>query len=370
MTAPRTIMIMAGGTGGHVFPALAVADELTERGWTVVWLGTKAGIEAKLVVERGYAIEWISFSGLRGKGPLKIILLPLAMIIAFAQSLRTLFRLRPNVVLGMGGYAAFPGGLMAVLINRPLVIHEQNSVAGLTNRVLASLADRVLVGFPKAFDAASSNRVAQLVPKPKQVTWVGNPVRSTIAASASPSQRYAARNGNLRLLVIGGSLGAAALNDIVPKALALITEEVRPVVVHQAGAKHIDILKKNYAAVGVSGELTAFIDDMAARYEWCDLVVCRAGALTVAELTAAGVASILVPFPFAVDDHQTGNAKFLVESGAAILLPQNELVPERLADLIKSKTRAMLQVMAEKARALAKPDATISVARVCEELAA
>ena len=365
----RTIMIMAGGTGGHVFPALAVAEELVRRGWNIVWLGTKAGLEAKLVAERGYAIEWISFSGLRGKGVLKVLLLPLAILLACAQSLRALLRRRPDVVLGMGGYAAFPGGLMAVLGNRPLVIHEQNSVAGLTNRVLAGVADRVLAGFPKAFAAPSANRMAAIVPKPRQVEWLGNPVRPEIAAVEAPAARYAARQGALRLLVLGGSQGARALNDAVPRALALLEKNERPAVVHQAGAAHIEALQQNYATTGVMGELTAFIDDMAARYAWCDLVVCRAGALTIAEITAAGVASILVPFPSAVDDHQTGNAKFLVEAGAAELLPQSELTPEKLAALIKSKTRAALQSMAEKAHSLAKPDATARVADVCVECA-
>lgn len=365
----RTIMIMAGGTGGHVFPALAVADELVRRGWNTVWLGTKAGLEARLVAERGYPIEWIAFSGLRGKGLLRIALLPLAILVACAQSLRALLRRRPDVVLGMGGYAAFPGGLMAVLCNRPLVIHEQNSVAGLTNRVLAGVADRVLAGFPGTFEARSANRLGALVPKPKKVEWLGNPVREEIAALDMPAKRFESREGNLRLLVIGGSQGASALNHAMPKALALIGASERPVVVHQSGAKHIDALRLAYADSGVAGELTAFIDDMAARYAWCDLVVCRAGALTIAEITAAGVASVLVPFPAAVDDHQTGNAKFLVAAGAADLLPQSELTPERLAALIRTKTRTTLQAMAEKARSLAKPDATMRVADVCAECA-
>lgn len=368
--ASPTIMIMAGGTGGHVFPALAVADELKRRGWSVVWLGTQTGLEAKLVAERGYPIEWVAFSGLRGKGVMKALLLPLTMLIAFAQSLGALRRRRPAVVLGMGGYAAFPGGMMTVLVNRPLVIHEQNSVAGLTNRALAAIADRVLAGFPNAFTMHSANRLAAILPKPKRVDWLGNPVRAEIAALAPPGERYAARSGKLRLLVIGGSQGAQALNETLPKALALLAEAERPQVVHQAGAKHIEALKRHYSAASVEGELIAFIDDMAARYAWCDLVVCRAGALTIAEITAAGVASILVPFPAAVDDHQTGNAKFLVDAAAAILLPQHELLPERLAALLKSKTRAALQTMAEKARALAKPDATSGVADVCMECAA
>ena len=366
----RTIMIMAGGTGGHVFPALSVAEELTKRGWNIVWLGTRTGLEANLVANHGYTIEWIYFSGLRGKGMLKVVLLPIAILIAFAQSLRALLRCRPNVVLGMGGYAAFPGAMMAALINRPLVIHEQNSVAGLTNRVAAVVADRVLSGFPGAFEVESANPLAAVLPCPKQVEWLGNPVRADIAALAPPEQRYAMRYGNLRLLVIGGSQGAQALNDAVPKALALIMESDRPAVVHQAGARHLEALKQNYAAAGVAGELVAFIDDMAARYAWCDLLVCRAGALTVAEIMAAGVASILVPFPAAVDDHQTGNARFLADAGAAVLLAQAELAPERLAQSIRNNTRAVLQAMAEKARALAKPDATIRVADVCVECAA
>lgn len=366
----RTILIMAGGTGGHVFPALAVAGELASRGWNVVWLGTRAGMEARLVAERGYPIEWISMSGQRGKGLARLALLPFMLIVAFAQALRALFRRRPDVVLGMGGYAGFPGGLMAVLFNRPLVLHEQNSVAGLTNRVLAGVADRVLVGFPRAFELPIANRLAAVFPKPKRVEWLGNPVRAAIAGLADPNERYAAREGRLRLLVIGGSQGAQALNENVPRALALLGEAERPEVVHQAGARHIDVLRSHYADAGVTGELIAFIEDMATRYAWCDVVVCRAGALTVAELTAAGVASVLVPFPAAVDDHQTLNARFLADAGAATLLPQKEFTPERLASLIKDMTRTALQVMAEKARALAKPDATARVADVCVEAAA
>jgi UDP-N-acetylglucosamine--N-acetylmuramyl-(pentapeptide) pyrophosphoryl-undecaprenol N-acetylglucosamine transferase len=366
----RTILVMAGGTGGHVFPALAVAGELARRGWNIVWLGTKAGMEAKLVAERGYPIEWISISGLRGKGLLTLALLPLALIIACAQAVGVLLRRRPDVVLGMGGYAAFPGGLMAVLFARPLVLHEQNSIAGLTNRVLAGVADRVLAGFPNAFDLPIANRLAGLFPKPKKVEWLGNPVRAEIAALAHPDQRYLDRDGRLRLLVIGGSQGAQALNENLPRALALLSETQRPSVVHQAGAKHIDALRSHYSRAGIDGELIAFIDDMAARYAWCDLVVCRSGALTVAELTAAGVASVLVPFPAAVDDHQTINAKFLSEAGAAVLLPQKELTPEVLAALIGRMTRPGLLAMATKARRLAKPDATARVADACVECAA
>jgi UDP-N-acetylglucosamine--N-acetylmuramyl-(pentapeptide) pyrophosphoryl-undecaprenol N-acetylglucosamine transferase len=259
-------------------------------------------------------------------------------------------------VLGMGGYPAFPGGLMASLLNKPLLIHEQNSIPGLVNRILAKLADKVLLGFP---NAAMTN---------KQALFSGNPVRSEIAQLEAPEKRYAARSGKLRLLIIGGSLGAQALNTIVPLALKLIPESQRPLVTHQAGTRHLEALKKNYAEANVEGELVTFIDNMAARYAECDLVVCRAGALTVAELAAAGVASILVPFPYAVDDHQTSNAKFLSDADAAVLLPQSELTAERLAELFLAFTREKLVDMAGKARQLAKPDATRIVAEACMKM--
>jgi len=362
---------MAGGTGGHVMPALAVAAEMNARGWGVVWLGTQAGIEARLVPAAGYEIEWVSVSGVRGKGLVKALLLPVALLMAFYQALRALLRRRPDVVLGMGGYAAFPGGMMAVLLGRPLVIHEQNSVAGLTNRVLALLADRVLAGFPDAFSRATGNRLAAWIPSPKaaRVEWVGNPVRRDIAAVPPPAERFADRAGPLRLLVVGGSQGAQALNDTVPAALAALAAAERPEVVHQAGERHIEALRARYAALAVQAQPMAFIDDMASRYAWCDLLVCRAGALTVAEIAAAGVASILVPFPAAVDDHQTGNARFLADAGAAWLMPQGELTAERLAERLTGLTRAVLQKMAEKARALARPEATRWVADRCVECA-
>ncbi|MEK6662881.1 MAG: undecaprenyldiphospho-muramoylpentapeptide beta-N-acetylglucosaminyltransferase [Pseudomonadota bacterium] len=363
----RTVMIMAGGTGGHVYPGLAVASELRVQGWRVVWLGTRAGLEAKLVPEAGIEMVWLKFGGVRGKGLLRLVWLPLQIVIAFIQSARAIFKYRPDVVLGLGGYTAFPGGMMASLFNRPLVIHEQNSIAGLTNRVLACLADKVLVAFPAAFNGPKDKPIPC-----RQVTLecCGNPVRSDIAALAEPAARMQSRSGNLRVLVVGGSLGAQALNEAVPRALKLIDAAVRPEVVHQAGLKHIEQLQANYADAGVSAEVLAFIDDMATRYAWCDVVVCRAGALTIAELAAAGVASVLVPFPHAVDDHQTSNAKFLSEAGAALLLPQTELTPQKLAQLLREFTREKLLVMADKARALAKPDATRRVAQVCVELAA
>jgi UDP-N-acetylglucosamine--N-acetylmuramyl-(pentapeptide) pyrophosphoryl-undecaprenol N-acetylglucosamine transferase len=350
----KTILVMAGGTGGHVFPGLAVADFLHARGWRVVWMGNPDGMEAKLVPTRGYEMAWVRIKALRGKGLLRALLLPLNLLRAFGQALRELSRVKPNVVLGMGGYVAFPGGMMAALTGRPLVVHEQNSVAGLANRVLAGVADRVLSGFPGVL---------------RKGAWTGNPVRAEIAALAQPAQRYAARSGRLHVLVVGGSLGAQALNDAVPRALTLLAPDERPRVTHQSGAKQIDQLRAVYAVAGVEAELLPFIDDMAARYAAADLVICRAGALTIAELAAAGVASVLVPFPHAVDDHQTGNARFLSEAGAAVLLPQTELTPEKLAGLLRELTRETLAAMAEKARALAKPEATRAVAEICVEAA-
>lgn len=366
-TAPRCILIMAGGTGGHVYPGLAVASELRAQGWRVVWLGTRAGLEAKLVPDAGIEMVWLKFGGVRGKGVLRLVGLPLQIVIAFIQSARAIFKHRPDVVLGLGGYTAFPGGMMASLFNRPLVIHEQNSIAGLTNRVLACLADKVLVAFPSAFGGPKDKPIPCRRVAPE---CCGNPVRADIAALPEPATRMQGRSGKLRVLVVGGSLGAQALNEAVPRALKLIDAATRPEVVHQAGLKHIEKLQANYADAGVSAEVLAFIDDMAARYAWCDVVVCRAGALTIAELAAAGVASVLVPFPHAVDDHQTTNAKFLSEAGAALLLPQTELTSQKLAQLLREFTREKLLAMAQQARALAKPDATRRVADVCMELAA
>jgi UDP-N-acetylglucosamine--N-acetylmuramyl-(pentapeptide) pyrophosphoryl-undecaprenol N-acetylglucosamine transferase len=347
-------MIMAGGTGGHVFPALAVADHLRALGWRVVWLGARSGMEATLVPKHGFEMAWVRFSGLRGKGVVAKLLLPLNLLVAFGQSLRALRAQRPDVVLGMGGYIAFPGGMMAALLGRPLAIHEQNSVAGLANRVLSGVADHVLVAFPDAL---------------RKATFVGNPVREAIARIAPPAERFAGRTGSLRVLVVGGSLGAAALNDVVPKALALLPADSRPVVTHQSGAKHIEELRANYSRAGVDASAVALIDDMARAYADADLVICRAGATTVAEVSAAGVAAILVPFPFAVDDHQTTNARYLVDAGAGVLVQQRDLTPEALAARLRGLTREQLLGIASKARALGKPDATRAVAEACMELA-
>jgi UDP-N-acetylglucosamine--N-acetylmuramyl-(pentapeptide) pyrophosphoryl-undecaprenol N-acetylglucosamine transferase len=353
----RSIMIMAGGTGGHIFPALSVAEYLGGHGWRIVWLGVRSGMEAKVVAPKGYAMAWISMSGVRGKGLLRFAFLPTQLLISFWQSARAIFEHRPDVVLGMGGYVSFPGGMMAALFNKPLAIHEQNSVAGLANRVLAGVADRVLCGFPSAFGRS------------KKAVFTGNPVRNEIAALAPPQTRYTARTGRLRLTVIGGSLGAQALNSVVPQALALLPEDERPQVTHQAGVQHAAEVEANYRSAAVSATVLPFISDMAAQYADSDLLICRAGASTIAELAAAGVASVLVPFPHAVDDHQTANARFLSEPGAAVLLPQTEFAPQRLAALLGGFTREKLLRMAERARELAKPDATRDVAAVCMELA-
>jgi UDP-N-acetylglucosamine--N-acetylmuramyl-(pentapeptide) pyrophosphoryl-undecaprenol N-acetylglucosamine transferase len=360
MATPRTLMVMAGGTGGHVYPALAVADALRVRGWHVFWLGTRAGLEARVVPAAGIEMVWVSMGGVRGKGLLKKLLLPTSLLLAFWQSLRAIRQRRPDVVLGMGGYTAFPGGMMASLLGKPLVVHEQNSVAGLTNRVLACLADRVLTAFPQAF---TSERDRPLACRKLNAEWVGNPVRSDIALASNTH-----KTGALRLLVVGGSLGAAALNELIPQALALLPVDARPRVVHQSGRQHLEVLRANYAAAGVEADVRDYIDDMAAEYAACDVAICRAGAMTVAELACAGVPAVLIPFPFAVDDHQTGNAQFLADAGAAWLMQQRDLNPQKLAALIGGLTRDALAAMAAKGRALAKPEATARIADICEEL--
>jgi UDP-N-acetylglucosamine--N-acetylmuramyl-(pentapeptide) pyrophosphoryl-undecaprenol N-acetylglucosamine transferase len=309
-------------------------------------------MEARLVPARGYRMAYVRAAALRGKGVLAALLLPVNLLVGFGQAARAIFRLRPDVVLGMGGYVAFPGGMMASLLARPLAVHEQNAIAGLTNRVLARLADKAMTAFPEALPGAECT---------------GNPVRREIAAIAPPEERFAGRGGPLRLLVVGGSLGAQALNECVPQALARL--EPRPVVVHQSGEKHLEALRANYRAAGVEGELVPFIDDMARRYAEADLVLCRAGAITVAELSAGGVASVLVPFPHAVDDHQSANARFLSAKGAALLLPQGELTPAKLAATLRALDRPRLLEMARRARGLGRPDAARRVAARCMEIA-
>jgi UDP-N-acetylglucosamine--N-acetylmuramyl-(pentapeptide) pyrophosphoryl-undecaprenol N-acetylglucosamine transferase len=362
----RTALIMAGGTGGHVFPALAVAERLRADGWRVHWLGTRVGMEARVAAEKDIPMEWLSFAGVRGKGPLSLVLLPARMLLAFWQAARAIFRVRPDVAIGLGGYVAFPGGMMASLLNKPLAIHEQNAVAGMTNRVLACLADRVLLGLPAAF----THRQDRPIPCGKVASeWVGNPVRPEIAALPAPAERYRHHAGPMRLLVVGGSLGATPLNELLPQALARLPAEQRPQVRHQAGRGKLEALTAAYAQAGVEAESLEFIADMAAAYAWADLVICRAGASTVAEVAAAGVAALFVPYPFAVDDHQTGNARFLADADAAWLMQQRDLTPERLADWLAGLDRTQLLARAEKARGLAKVDAARRVADVVKELA-
>jgi UDP-N-acetylglucosamine--N-acetylmuramyl-(pentapeptide) pyrophosphoryl-undecaprenol N-acetylglucosamine transferase len=356
-TGARPVLIMAGGTGGHVFPALAVAEELSARGVPVSWLGTRRGLESRVVPAAGYPLETVSVSGLRGRGLLRLLMAPFMLALALGQALLIQLRLRPLAVLGMGGFASGPGGVIAWLLRRPLLIHEQNSVAGTTNRWLAPLARTVMVAFP-----------GSLKEKYRPV-HTGNPVRGPILRLAAPAERLAGRAGALRVLVVGGSLGAHALNTVVPAAIAQLS--VQPEIYHQTGRQDLDAVRAGYAAAGIPARVEAFIDDMAAAYAWADLVICRSGALTVAELAVVGVPAILVPFPYATDDHQTGNAKFLADAGAAVLLPQGEMTPERLAGMLSdfSEQRPVLQEMAGRAHALAMPDAARRVAELCLQTA-
>ncbi len=351
----RCALIMAGGTGGHIFPGLAVAESLRDAGWRVHWLGVPGNMESQWVPQRGFAFEPVEFGGVRGKGFASLVFMPLRLLKAFWQSLQVVRRVQPNVVVGLGGYITFPGGMMSVLMGKPLVLHEQNSVAGMANKVLAGVADRIYSAFPDVL---------------KKGIWVGNPLRQDFLNKPAPQERFAGRTGPLKLWVVGGSLGAQALNDIVPKALALLPEASRPVVVHQSGAKQIEALKANYAQAGVKAELTPFIQDTAQAFADADLIICRSGASTVTEIAAVGAAAIYVPFPFAVDDHQTTNANFLVKQGAGWLMPQSQLTPEALAERLASLTREELLVCAEKAWALKKTEATREVVAACEALAA
>jgi UDP-N-acetylglucosamine--N-acetylmuramyl-(pentapeptide) pyrophosphoryl-undecaprenol N-acetylglucosamine transferase len=352
------VLVMAGGTGGHVFPALAVAEALRARQLEVVWMGTRLGLEARVVPAAGITVEWITIGGLRGKSLATRVAAPFKVGLAVLQALRIMMRVRPAVVLGMGGYAAGPGGLAAWLTRRPLVIHEQNAVAGTTNRLLAHLARRVLAAFPGAF------------PDSIPVTVVGNPVRASIAALPSPDTRLAGREGRARLLVLGGSQGALALNEAVPEALAHLPEPSRPVVRHQAGRNTLEQARAAYQRFGVQAEVFEFIDDMAEAYGWADLAICRAGALTVSELAAAGLPAVLVPFPAAVDDHQTLNGGYLVAAGGAVLVPEKQLAPTRLARVLTGLLgdRARLLDMARRARGAARPEALAAIERVLLEV--
>jgi len=352
MTAP--VLIMAGGTGGHIFPGIAVAQELQARGVSVLWLGSVGGLERSLVPQAGLELETLAIGGVRGKGVLTLLLAPLRIVRAVLAAWRIVRSVRPRSVLALGGFAAGPGGIAAWLARVPLVVHEQNSIPGATNRVLSHFAQKVLCGFSGAFARGA---------------WVGNPVRREIAALSPPASRFADRSGAVRLLVLGGSQGARVLNERMPLALAQLAP--RPQVRHQCGAKFADITRAGYAHSGVEASVEPFIDDMAAAYAWADLVVCRAGALTLAELAAAGVGSVLVPFPFAVDDHQTANARAWVSAGAALLIPERDADAEHLAAVLRDVLgdRAHLLAMAQSARTLAKPDATARIADACLEFA-
>jgi len=373
------ILIMAGGTGGHVFPALAVAEQLRAQGVEVIWMGTHQGLEARIVPRAGIPMEWVKISGLRGKGLLTWCWAPVKFLFALLQAFVIMMRCRPMAVLGMGGFVAGPGGVMTWLLRKPLLIHEQNAIAGLTNRILARLAVRTMEAFPGA------------LPKHCKAVMTGNPVRKEIAASQDPATRYQGRHESLRLLVLGGSLGAQVLNEIVPQAVKMIAPDRRPAIWHQAGARNIEVAHSIYKETGVSANVVPFIDDMAQAYQWADVVLCRAGALTIAELAAAGVASILVPYPYAVDDHQTHNAAYLVEANAAILIKQEDLTADYLSRLLSdyigavpgarsqayesgndrhyTPGRSRLLHMAVAARQLARPDAAQHVASLCIEAA-
>ena len=361
----RPILIMAGGTGGHVFPALALARLLRARSYEVIWLGTQRGLEARVVPAERIQIEWLSVGGLRGKGVMTLLAAPFRLALSLSQALRVMWRHRPVVVVGLGGFVTGPGGVAAWLTRRPLMIHEQNAVAGFTNRCLSHLAREVLEAFPGSFGSGVKARA------------IGNPVRQDISAIAPPALRFADRTGPIRVLVIGGSLGAVRLNSVVPQALARLKQlalaQIPAVDVrHQAGERWIEAGRQSYASAGVRADVRPFIEDMAEAYSWADLVICRSGALTVSELAAAGIGAILVPFPAAVDDHQTHNAQYLVKEGAAVLIADRDLTAERLCDELQRLCagRAKLLAMAERARQLAKPESAEELAKSCLEMAA
>lgn len=353
MSRQPCALVMAGGTGGHIFPGLAVAEALRARGWRVHWLGVPGSMEDRLVPPRGFAFEPVEFGGVRGKGLKTLALLPLRLTRALWQALAAVKRVQPDVVLGLGGYITVPGGLAARFSGRPILLHEQNSIAGLSNRWLAKLAERSFSAYPDALPGGE---------------WVGNPLRAEFLQQPEPAARFAGRSGPLRLLVVGGSLGAQALNQVLPRALGLIPFEQRPIVTHQGGEKQIDALRAAYAEADVQAQLTPFIRDTAQAFADADLVIARAGASTVTELAAIGAAAVFVPFPHAVDDHQTHNARFLVDAGAGWLLPQTELTPERLAGLLQGLDRAELLARAEKAHALRQAGAVEAMVAACERL--
>ena len=369
MRSQPRILIMAGGTGGHVFPALTIAQELRAQGSHIEWLGTRAGIEARVLSHTDIPLHCISMAGLRGKGLLRKLLAPFMLMTAFVQSLRVISKLKPSCVLGMGGYVTGPGGLAARVLGKPLLIHEQNAVAGMANAMLFPLAWRALEGFPGAFVRKLGTRAEGQ----KKILYVGNPVRADILAIAPPAERLLARKGPLRMLVIGGSLGASVFNELVPAALAGIGGDIRPEVRHQCGRGKLTATLQAYSAAGLAGDdhilVSEFIEDMAEAYAWADIVLCRAGASTLAEIAAIGLPAVLVPYPFAVDDHQAANAQALVKVGAATMLSQNALTPQTLRDVLLqcATDRQRLLQQAQAALGASKRDAGLAVARLCLE---
>ncbi len=356
MSGPqKCALIMAGGTGGHIFPGLAVAQALRERGWRVHWLGAPQSMESRLVPAKGFPLETVKFSGVRGKGLRTLVALPLRLARAMWQSAQVLRRVKPDVLVGLGGYISLPAGVMGALMGKPLVLHEQNSIAGMANKTLAIVARRVFTAFPKVISKGQ---------------WVGNPLRTEFLNQPAPEVRFAGRSGPLRVLVVGGSLGARALNAVVPKALALIPTSQRPIVTHQSGEKQIEELRRNYADAGVEAQLTPFIDDAAQAFADADWVICRAGASTVTEIAAVGAPALFVPFPSAVDDHQTHNARFLVDQGGGWLVPQRELTVQLLADMLQKTERSTLLLRGLAAQKMQRTGATDAVVAACEELCA
>jgi UDP-N-acetylglucosamine--N-acetylmuramyl-(pentapeptide) pyrophosphoryl-undecaprenol N-acetylglucosamine transferase len=354
----KRVLIMAGGTGGHVFPGLAMADYLRKKGIEVHWLGTQLGIEARLVPEAGFPLHLIAIRGVRGKGIKSLLAAPFAIAAAVKQSRHIIQKMNPDIVIGLGGFVSGPGGIASWLARRPLLIHEQNAKAGFTNKILAFFAKRILAGFPTAFKPQSKLRV------------VGNPVRVELEHLATPKERFLSRHASCRLLILGGSLGAQALNEVVPRALAKMNVNERPEILHQTGDKHIDNVKNLYRSMNLEADLTPFIKDMAHVYSWADMVLCRAGALTVAELCAVGLGAIFVPFPLAVDDHQTANASFMVNHQAALCIQQSELTDERLVDILRefSQSAEKRLSMAESAYELRQVDVVDKIYAICKEV--
>jgi UDP-N-acetylglucosamine--N-acetylmuramyl-(pentapeptide) pyrophosphoryl-undecaprenol N-acetylglucosamine transferase len=354
----KRLLIMAAGTGGHIFPGLAIAQTMKSRGWDVSWLGTMHGMERELVPRHGIEMDSIDFAGLRGKGLMHSVTGARKMVSGFAACMSILKRRKPDVVLGMGGYVTVPGGVSARLKGIPLALVNADAALLLSNKTLTPLASRVLFGFSANFGSAAQKAIV-----------TGNPIRKEISALPEPAQRYASRTGPLRVLVVGGSLGAKALNECLPVALARMPSELRPIVTHQSGKQHIEVLRAAYAQAQVQAEVVDFIDDMPRRYAEADLVICRAGAITVSELTAAGVASVLVPLVVSTTSHQRDNAQWMAGQQAAVHLPQNELTPERLAALLQTTTRAHCQQLAQAAYGLGRREANEAIADVLEELA-